>query len=481
MQEIPVGQIQFDSTSYVDPYSRVFSWKGNIFRAVVPQMTDFFREMIQKSWFEKLQEKGSIVSTKITDYFLEGYGLILSHRKISPLSYCVEWPPQLLKKAALLTVELCLELSQHNLTLQDAYPWNIQFEGTKPILIDIGSITPVDNDFLWRPYQQFCNFFMFPLYLYGANFITSTRLMLYNYLDGISEDECVKMLPASYRLGNPGAFMRLDVPMEIAIIAKKLKIEEKLMNLPAQIKKMDFKSPRQKLFKGLINEIKGIKLAGKGSEWSDYKQGDDSFGSSEKWTKKQTTVSDILESLKPGSVVDIACNQGWFSMLAAKKGASVIAFDNDEASISSLCDKAEAENLRILPLIVNVINPTPKFGWCLRQFHSAIDRLHGDLVFAFALIHHLAITQWQSFDRIVDTLAHFADKWLLVEFVPAEDDKAKILLARKRENFDWYNLGNFIKALEKRFKKIEKFDSHPEGRKLLLCHKHSDGHDLYVI
>ncbi len=481
MQDIPAAQVQFDSTSYVDPYSRVFSWNGGIFRAVVPEMADYFRQIISENWFEKLQEKGNIVSTKITDYILDGYGLILSHRKISPLSYCVEWPPQLLKKAALLTVEICLELSNHNLTLQDAYPWNIQFEGTTPVFIDIGSITPMDEDFLWRPYQQFCNFFMFPLYLYGANLITATRLMLYNYLDGISEDECIKMLPASYRLSNPGAFMRLDVPMEIAIIARKLKIEEKLMNMPAQLKKIDFKSPRKKLFKGLIKEIKGIKLAKNSTVWSDYKQGENSFDSPEKWTEKQKVTAQLLDRLKPVSVMDIACNQGWFSLLAAKKGASVIAFDTDEASIGSLCDKADAENLKILPLILNAINPTPKFGWCLKQFGSALDRLHGDMVFAFALIHHLAIAQWQSFDRIVDTLNRFAKKWLLVEFIPADDEKAKALLARKRENYDWYNLENFISALEKKFSDIEIFDSHPQGRKLLLCHKHSNGHDLYVI
>ena len=471
MNIIPQDEIKFDSTSYIDPNSRVFEWNDKIFRAIVPEMEAFYQKIIDEEWFHTLQDKGWVVGTKKTDYSLDGFGFILSHHKISPLSYCVEWPPFMLKKAAILTIELCLELLKYDLTLQDAHPWNIQFEGVKPVLIDVGSIVNIDSDFLWKPYQQFCNFFMFPLYLYGANIITATRLMLYNYLTGISEDECMRMLPASYRLTHPGAFLRLDVPMEISIIARKLNLEEKLSQMPSQFNEMSYKPARERLFKGLLSEIKGVKLPQNATTWSDYSQGEESLETHDNWTKKQKIVADILDKLKPSSVVDIACNQGWFSMLAAKKGASVIAFDTDEASISKLCIKAEKQNLEILPLVVNIINPTPEFGWCLKQFRSAPDRLKGEMVFAFALIHHLIISQWQSFERVTETLHKFSKKWLLVEFVPAEDEMAKKLLYRKKENFDWYNLENFISALENKFSEIEIFDSSPEGRKLLLCKK----------
>ena len=60
----------------------------------------------------------------------------------------------MLKEAALLTLDLCIRLAEKELTLQDAHPWNILFDGHHPVFIDLGSITPVRPDIIWAPYQH---------------------------------------------------------------------------------------------------------------------------------------------------------------------------------------------------------------------------------------------------------------------------------------------------------------------------------------
>jgi SAM-dependent methyltransferase len=254
-------------------------------------------------------------------------------------------------------------------------------------------------------------------------------------------------------------------------LIKRLNMETKVTNNPPDLRKVDYISAKRGFLKGLLKKIKAISFPRKTTAWSEYVQGETSYEKSDEWSLKQKLVQKILTDLKPASVLDVACNKGWFSALAAKSGASVIAVDTDESSVSDVFYMADKENLDILPLVLNILNPTPSFGWCLKQFPSAMERIKTDMVFAFALVHHLVFTQWQNFSRIAELFDAFSKKWLLIEFVPKDDEKSLILQARKNLNFDWYTLENFLEALKTRFEKIEVFDSYPAGRKMVLCTK----------
>ncbi|MFP4498319.1 MAG: hypothetical protein ACLFQV_08925 [Vulcanimicrobiota bacterium] len=465
-------EIAFNSTSYVDPNSRVFHWNDKIYRAVVPEMAEFYRKTISTDWFQKLIKKGELIDTRVTDFELEGFDMVLEHRKLETITYCPEWPAFLLKKAAVLTLELCLELLEYDLTLQDAYPWNVQFEGINPVFIDVGSICPFPNNkYLWIPYTQFCNFFLFPLFLYDAGINEPTRRMLFDYLNGISMETCGKLLPSSYRFIKPEILSRIDIPNMMNKMFVNPDTEKKVTTSFSDIPSHAMKNIRRNFFKGLLKTVKNLKIKKGKTVWSDYEQGQKSFEKPDKWTIKQKKVKEILEKLQPETVMDIAANQGWFSILASRSGARVLAFDTDDGAINKLCHKIEETKNQVTPLIMNALNPTPSFGWCLKQFPSAFERISAQMTFAFALIHHLVFSQWQSFDRIVETMDNFTEKWLLIEFVPKDDEKSQILLRRKEDSFDWYTLENFEKSLRKVYKEIEIFDSHPTGRKLLLCTK----------
>ena len=91
--------------------------------------------------------------------------LVLAHDEIAPLNYCTEWCPSMLKDAALATLALAIELLEHDSALQDAYPWNVVFKGTRPVFVDFTSIAPADATMIWPAYQQFLSFFLYPLEL----------------------------------------------------------------------------------------------------------------------------------------------------------------------------------------------------------------------------------------------------------------------------------------------------------------------------
>jgi SAM-dependent methyltransferase len=184
---------------------------------------------------------------------------------------------------------------------------------------------------------------------------------------------------------------------------------------------------------------------------------------------KDETIRRVLEAARPETVFDVGCNVGRYAIMAAAEGARVVACDKDETCIAQLYHQSRDRGLDILPLVIDVANPTPAFGWSGKQYPSAIDRFRVDMVIASALVHHLAIHQYHDFERIVGTLKPFTKRWLLVEFVAPDDPKARTMLERSLRDFSWYDLKSFMETLQGHFSKVEALEPYSESRTLLLC------------
>jgi SAM-dependent methyltransferase len=228
---------------------------------------------------------------------------------------------------------------------------------------------------------------------------------------------------------------------------------------------------RKNYITNLLSDLNSIHYKTGKSRWSQYYSDMDSFFSPQQFNAKQKVVSCLLRDLKPKTVTDIGCNLGGYAILAAQHGASVTAFDTDEDSINMFYQLVKAKNLDILPLVLDVTNPSPATGWRSKQYTPAVERFKSEGALALALVHHLAITQGQSFDRIVEELADYCKKWLITEFVPPDDPRSKELLLTCRRDMSWYTLGEFLSSLESKFGKVTTFESHPSGRILILCEK----------
>jgi SAM-dependent methyltransferase len=455
-----------DVSSYIDPNGRVFLRDNKIYRGIYPSASGFVREILDNGYVDNLVDKGLLVQTWLTEESLPNYDLILEHRRIAAPTYCVEWPFLLMKKAALHTLRLFEELLQEDMYLQDAYPWNIFFEGTSPVFIDFTSIVRAEGQVLWPAYQQFCQFFLFPLYLYNYTGGKVVRSLLHDYIHGIDYRDFLKLAPATFKFTHPLCYVKRIIP---EILGEAVNRSEKLNNNVVTASRAMYtdatriRRDRQRFVADLINDVESITLPSQRNRWTVYYNEE-----AKELERKLTLVSSVLERINPGTVLDAGCNTGEFSIAAARSGARVIAFDSDESCVERLAQRADKLELNILPLVMDFTNPTPAFGWAARQFPSAVDRLRCDMVFALALVHHLVFHQRQSFGRIIEGLLQYIERWLVIEFVDVSDSYIQ-RWNLPFDRFSWYTRAAFEHALRGYFQKVEIVGEVTETRTLYLC------------
>src|SRR5690606_5294737 len=128
------------------------------------------------------------------------------------------------------------------------------------------------------------------------------------------------------------------------------------------------------------------------SKWSDYMGAANPYERRE-FEEKERIVGQWLEAIGPKRTLDVGCNTGHFSRLAARAGARVVAIDYDAVVVGRTWRMASEENLDILPLRVDLSRPSPALGWCNREAKSFIDRAEGafDSALMLAVIHHLMV------------------------------------------------------------------------------------------
>lgn len=201
-----------------------------LFRGIYPRRVSFYRDFLKSPAYLSLHESGRIVETSIADLALRDFGAVLEHKKIAQISYCFEWPPEMLKDAALATLDICDRLLLDGKTLQDATPWNILFNRLNPVLIDFTSVSEINPQILWAPYQQFCNFFYHPLLLYSFGRRSLARRLLFNYSDGISSTEVRQSLSCANKFRAPGYWGRVALPELVSKLFDSDESENRLPN-----------------------------------------------------------------------------------------------------------------------------------------------------------------------------------------------------------------------------------------------------------
>ena len=130
----------------------------------------------------------------------------------------------------------------------------------------------------------------------------------------------------------------------------------------------------------------------------------------------------------------------------------------------------EAKEKYLLPLIVDLTNPSPALGWHNRERESFTARAPADMVFALALIHHLAISNNVPLTQLADFF-HAMGKWLIIEFVPKSDSQVKILLQSREDVFDEYTVDDFERVFKSRFTIHKKVKINEAERHLYLMER----------
>lgn len=437
--------------SFRDPSGFMFTANGKIYRQVNKIYAEHYNYLINSGLYQLLQDKQLLlphIELKENILNAENWYLTLLPEKITFISYPYEWCFEQLKDAALLTLQLVKLSVEKGMILKDATAFNIQFQKGRPVFIDTLSFEKYDATQPWVAYRQFCENFLFPLWL-GHYHKINFQNILSIYPEGIPVEIAAKLFPAKSRL-NLGVWLHVRLQNKLSRRVNRDKMvtrfsKSKLLNLVTHL---------ENIISGLDNSNK--------TTWSNYY--DESISSPGYLKEKEKIVRDLLSEIQGKKVLDLGANEGIFSRIAAEKGFDVVATDKDEQCINNLYKQTKTQNItNILPLCIDITNPAPAIGFANRERTSWNDRMRPDLVMALALIHHLVIGKNIPLKMLAEYFNQSAPQ-LLIEFVPQEDEKTQILLQSKKNIYPEYTKDQFENIFQTYFTIVKKQPVAETGR-----------------
>lgn len=432
--------MQTNPASYRDNCGFVFKQNDQVYRYIHPNYEPHYRQLMESGLYDELvktkkliphQEIADIAAFNFTD------GKVLLPKQITFISYPYEWSFDMWKDAALLTLQIALASLNKGMILKDATPFNIQFVNGKPVFIDTLSFENHETGKPWIAYHQFSECFLAPLLLMHYCHPGTNKLFTV-FPHGIPMDVLVSLLPKSSKW-NMGTFLHVHLQAKFAGKQKqKVKAENNFSKQKLEL-----------LLKGLESYVQKLSPKKVKTTWDDYYT--DTILGDDYLNAKTTLVKSFSNFVAFKSVIDLGANDGHFSLLLGEN-KHVIATDADNNAINNLYLKIKKESIRnILPLVNGLTVPSPAIGWANTERESITTRLKADLVMVLALVHHLAISKNVPLRFIADWLQPMGEH-LIIEFVPKEDEKVKLLLQNRKDIFDNYTLENFRSIFSGKYK-----------------------------
>jgi 2-polyprenyl-3-methyl-5-hydroxy-6-metoxy-1,4-benzoquinol methylase len=432
-------------SSFRDPEGCCFVWGQRILRIVHPTVLGEIEPFLASPTAARFVAARQLISTrKLSAAELdqlrqsEGFaelarrheiGAVFEHERVVFPSYPYEWPPEMLYAAGILTLDLAQACLGEGYGLKDATPYNVLFCGSQPIFIDVLSFEQRNpGDPVWKPYAQFCRTFLLPLLAYKhwgvrpADAFAKRR-------DGFEPTEVYRFCGRLQRF-LPPFLTQVSLPTWLARKNRDKSIyRDHILQNHEQARFI-----LESLFRRLRRALQRVEpKPGRGTVWLDYQ--DSCSYSKTSFGAKEQFVKNALAEFKPGRVLDIGANTGYFSLLAAGTGAQVVAIDTDLGCVGALWRQAREQNRNILPLTVDLSRPSAAKGWRNREYTSFLQRATGtfDAVLMLAVLHHLLVTERVPLDEILDLAAELTTGLVIIEFV-GPDDPMFQTIARGREH-----------------------------------------------
>ncbi len=375
-----------------------------------------------------------------------------------------EWCFSQLKEAALLTLELQSRALDSGMRLKDASAYNVQFDGGRPILIDSLSFEVAEATEPWPAYRQFCEHFLAPLALIAHRDVRC-GLMLRDHIDGIPLDLAVRLLPGRTRL-NLGLASHLHLHAGAQRrAAKATPAGEDAQKPPRRVSE----TGQRALLDSLRRSVAGLRWEPAGM-WNEYAT--TTSYSDAATVSKADIVREMLGAVGGSTAWDLGANTGVYSALAADAGYHVVAWDQDAASVESHWRGVRGDQRpSVLPLVLDLANPSPAIGWALAERASFLDRGNPDVLMALALVHHIAIGNNVPLGQVARLFGRMAPQ-AIVEFVPKDDPMTRRLLAARRDIFVDYTIDGFRAAFGEVFSIVREAPIVDSGRVLFHLERH---------
>jgi SAM-dependent methyltransferase len=456
--------------SFRDRNSRVVEVDGAVMRVLTAEGLDEWNAFAASDLCKRLTAEGKLVGTELEkDTNAVPRGLaddavgVLRHEVVPFVSYPYEWTFAMLKDAALLQLEILRDALAEDLILKDSSPYNVQWRGSRPVFIDVGSFERLREGEPWVGYRQFCMLFLYPLLLQAFRDVPF-QPWLRGRLDGITPQECRDLLSARdllrrgvlghvvlhARLERGQADTSRDVKGELrrAGFRKEL-ILANVKRLERLVERLDWRPGR--------------------TAWSEYRA---LTHYSDADTERKTDFVRAAAARRNWKRVwDLGCNDGRFARIAAEHASSVIAIDSDAAVVDGLYRSLrEDENDTILPLVVDLVDPSPGLGWRGAERRPLAERGTPELTLCLALVHHVSIGGNVPLRDFLAWLRSL-DSALVIEFPTRDDPLVQRLLARRREDANPdYERGSFERSLNDLFDVEENVELSSGTRVLYRVH-----------
>ncbi len=451
-------------TSFRDPAGAVIVTGDRVYRVVGAAGCESWDAFRSSAAFREFETTGKVVTTHVLEDVaadaprtlpavdnayraLDGQAL-LEHGHIGFPNYPYEWAPEMLQAAGLLTLELNDRLLDEDRGLKDATPYNVMFRGSAPVFLDVLSCERrVPGDPIWLSEAQFLRTFVLPLLAHRHLGVGLAQTFL-THRDGIEPEELYRVL-GWRRCLRPAMFGCVMMP---ALLSGQAASRSGLYQRQAMNDQAKARFVVQSAYGRARRALRRAVPERRHSHWTAYMQGSNNY-LPEQFAGKERFVDAALASHGPRSVLDIGCNTGHFSVLAARRGASVVAIDYDDAAVGHVWRRARGEALDILPLVVDLSRPTPATGWRNAEASSFLERAAGrfDLVLMLAVVHHLLVTERVPLDDIVQLASDLSRDLVIMEFVGPEDSMFKALARGRDALFQGLTRASFEHACQRRF------------------------------
>jgi hypothetical protein len=479
----PNEHIMSSIPSFRDPGGSCFAWNKRILRAVNSEALYEIDMFMGSNIAKELCANGQLVGTRKLslqeqeELLKDGNfkrllgnlpaAAIFEHDKVEFASYPYEWPPEMLYAAGMLILDLAQSCLKEDFGLKDATPYNVLFQDNRALFIDLLSFERRNpHDPIWKPHAQFCRNFLLPLLAYKfwdfhpADVFTRRR-------DGLEPSEVYRLCSPFRRLLRP-FLTQVSIPTWLGrkTAKKNLYRDHTLSNT----EKAQF--ILNSTFGRLRHALKSVrpKLHRK-TLWSDYMK----FHTYPEaaFKAKEEFVRGFLYECRPGRVLDVGSNTGYFSVLASSSGARTIAIDSDPTCMGQLWQKAQSENLNMLPLVVDLSRPSAAIGWRNNEcaaFLARADRAF-DAVLMLAVLHHLLITERIPLDEVINLASKMTTRWLVMEFVAPQDEMLKTLTRGREHLYADLTLSAFENVCKRSFRIIRKCHLAGTYRSIYLLEK----------
>jgi ribosomal protein L11 methylase PrmA len=425
-----------DPGSIRDPYGRVIHWRGRVFRALNDAGAQQDALLRDSGLIGRLEAEKLLIPSHpagpMDGVDLPPGGRLLEHPSLPVITYPWEWSFSALRAAALHHLDLQLAALAEGVTLTDASACNVQFVGTTPIFIDVTSLRPREPDEYWRGYRQFREQFLNPLLVQAYGGLPFNPLYT-GSLAGIDAAYVRRLLRLRDRV-KPMIFLHVTLP---AMLARR-------GEMTARGKGGLSAASFGEMLRQLRRWIARLEPRWPAGSWAGY-TATAPYNETET-AAKRAIVARAMERWRPERLLDLGCNDGALALAAWRAGAGlIVGIDSDAQSVDSAFRQAREAQAPLLPLVVDLADPSPARGWRGGERRGLIERVRPDAVTALALAHHVALSGI-PLASFLDWVVEIAPRGI-VEFVPPQDPMLAGMLESRRMTLNGYDREIFLERL----------------------------------